>query len=143
MVDLSSLPEPAPLAERLRTRGIRPTPQRLRIAALLLVDPPAHHSAEQVLADLQQTGMQVSKATVYNTLNLFAAHGLIRQFAVDGDRMWFDPNVTPHHHFHDTETGQLTDLPLPAVRFAQLPEPPPGMEVTGVDVLIRVRRRRS
>src|SRR2546429_10025132 len=60
---------------------------------------------------------RVSKATVYNTLNLFAAHGLIRQLSVDGSRAWFDSNVEPHYHFHDLESGALIDVPVPAVAF--------------------------
>ncbi len=63
----------------------------------------------------------MSKATVYNTLNLFASHGLIRQLSVDGSRAWFDSNVVPHYHFHDEATGALTDLAVPEVEFSRLP----------------------
>jgi Fur family iron response transcriptional regulator len=78
---------------------------------------------------------------VYNTLNLFAKHGLIRQLNVDGLRAWFDSNVEAHYHFHDQDTGQLSDLALPEVEFARLPPPPPGMEFAGIDLVIRLRRR--
>ena len=81
-----------------------------------------------------------SKATVYNTLNLFAAKGVIRQLAVDGDRAWFDSNTEPHYHFQDIETGALTDLAPQEVRFDRLPPPPPGMEYAGVELFIRLRR---
>jgi Fur family iron response transcriptional regulator len=83
----------------------------------------------------------VSKATVYNTLNLFAGHGLIRQLSVDGSRAWFDSNVEPHYHFHDLSTGALIDVPVPAVEFSRLPVPPPGTEVAGIDLVIRLRRK--
>src|SRR3982074_2732147 len=89
---------------RLSDCGIRPTAQRIRIAALLLSEP-QHLSAEQILASLRAAGARVSKATVYNTLNLFAAHGLIRQLSVDGSRAWFDSRVEPQYHFHDLESG--------------------------------------
>src|SRR5215831_9424351 len=85
---------------RLTECGIRPTAQRVRIATLLL-SAAQHLSAEQILAQLRAAGARVSKATVYNTLNLFAAHGLIRQLSVDDSRAWFDSNVDPHYHFHD------------------------------------------
>src|SRR2546429_2616385 len=101
---------------RLSDCGIRPTAQRVRIATLLL-SAPQHLSAEQILACLRAAGARVSKATVYNTLNLFAAHGLIRQLSVDGSRAWFDSNVEPHYHFHDLESGSLIDVPVPAVAF--------------------------
>ena len=94
--------EPSGCELRLTGHGIRPTAQRVRIAALLLAAP-QHLSAEQILASLRAAGASVSKATVYNTLNLFAAHGLIRQLSVDGSRAWFDSNVDPHYHFHDLE----------------------------------------
>jgi len=125
---------------RLSECGIRPTAQRVRIATLLL-SAPQHLSAEQILASLRAAGARVSKATVYNTLNLFAAHGLIRQLSVDGARAWFDSNVEPHYHFHDLETGALTDVPVPAVEFSRLPPPPPGTEVAGIDLVIRLRKK--
>ena len=125
---------------RLAECGIRATAQRVRIAALLL-STPQHLSAEQILASMRAAGARVSKATVYNTLNLFAAHGLIRQLSVDGARAWFDSNVEPHYHFHDLTTGALTDVPVPAVEFSRLPLPPPGTEVVGIDLVIRLRKR--
>ena len=73
--------------QRMADCGIRPTAQRVRIASLLLSEP-QHLSAEQILASLRASGARVSKATVYNTLNLFASHGLIRQLSVDGTRAW-------------------------------------------------------
>ena len=127
------------IAERLRTAGIQPTSQRLKIASLLL-GAPQHLTAEQILVSLQGEGVRVSKATVYNTLNLLAGKGVIRQLAVDGDRTWFDSNTTPHFHFQDTETGALTDLAPEDVRFAQLPPPPAGMEYAGIELFIRLRR---
>ena len=130
---------PTNLAERLKHNGVLPTAQRLRIAALLLASP-QHLTAEQILSRLREGGMRVSKATVYNTLNLFAAKGVIRQLAVNGDRAWFDSNTDPHYHFQDLETGALTDLAPHEVSFDKLPPPPPGMEYAGVELFIRLRR---
>jgi len=127
-------------SQRLETLGIRPTAKRVQIAELLL-SAPQHLSAEQILASLRSAGARVSKATVYNTLNLFAAHGLIRQLTVDGARAWFDSNVVPHYHFHDEATGALTDVAVPDVEFSRLPPPPPGMEVAGIDLVIRLRKK--
>ena len=137
----SSTPAPGmPCEQRLTACGIRPTAQRVRIATLLL-SAPQHLSAEQILASLRGSGARVSKATVYNTLNLFADHGLIRQLSVDGSRAWFDSNVGPHFHFHDLTSGALIDVPVPDVEFARLPVPPPGTEVAGIDLVIRLRKK--
>jgi Fur family iron response transcriptional regulator len=145
--DIASAPHPAGTdsgwnlaAERLSACGIRATDQRLRIASILL-SAPQHLSAEQIAEALRRGGAQVSKATVYNTLNLFAARGLIRQLNVDGNGAWFDSNVSPHYHFHDEHSGALTDVAPRDVQFSRLPQPPSGMEVAGIDVVIRLRRR--
>ena len=127
-------------AARLAACGIRVTDQRLQIATILLGEP-QHLSAEQITQALRRGGARVSKATVYNTLNLFAARGLIRQLTLDGSCAWFDSNVTPHYHFQDEQTGTLSDLALHDVRFSRLPAPPAGMEVAGIDLVIRLRRR--
>jgi Fur family iron response transcriptional regulator len=132
--------EPTGCEQRLSECGIRPTAQRVRIASLLL-SRNQHLSAEQILASLREAGARVSKATVYNTLNLFADHGLIRQLSVDGTRAWFDSNVEAHYHFHDMTSGALIDVPVSAVEFSNMPPPPPGMEVAGIDLVIRLRRK--
>ncbi len=126
--------------QRLTDCGIRPTGQRVRIASLLLSGP-QHLSAEQILASLRTAGARVSKATVYNTLNLFAGHGLIRQLSVDGTRAWFDSNVEAHYHFHDLTSGALIDVPVSSVEFSNMPSPPEGMEFAGIDLVIRLRRK--
>ena len=139
---LASDPAAASCQQRLTDCGIRPTAQRVRIASLLLSEK-QHLSAEQILANLRSAGARVSKATVYNTLNLFASHGLIRLLSVDGSRAWFDSNVDAHYHFHDTSSGALIDVPVPEVEFSRLPPAPPGTEVAGIDLVIRLRRKAS
>ncbi len=139
-IDTAAPPAGRRCEQRLAACGIRPTAQRVRIAGVLL-QAPQHLSAEQILASLRGSGARVSKATVYNTLKLFAAHGLIRQLSVDGSRAWFDSNVDPHYHFHDLSSGALIDVPVPDVAFSRLPAPPPGTEVAGIDLVIRLRKK--
>jgi len=127
-------------ATRLADCGIRVTDQRLQIASILL-SAPQHLTAEQIADALRHGGAHVSKATVYNTLNLFAARGLIRQLSVDGTCAWFDSNVEPHYHFHDEHSGALSDVAVKDVQFSRLPPTPAGMEVAGIDLVIRLRRR--
>ena len=125
--------------EVLERHGVRPTTQRLRIAEMLL-DQPRHATAEQILATLRQSPGRVSKATVYNTLKLFVDHGLLRPIHVDPERCVYDSMVAPHHHFQDLETGEMTDIPPDALSIAGMPPLPPGMELAGIEVVIRLRR---
>jgi Fur family iron response transcriptional regulator len=130
------------LRDLLEKQGIQPTAQRLLIAELLFARD-QHLTAEQVMHALAGAGTRVSKATVYNTLNLFAAKGLLKPLQVDPERGLFDSNAEPHHHIHVEDTGELIDVPPGAVEFARLPALPPGTESAGVDVVIRVRRQGS
>jgi Fur family iron response transcriptional regulator len=124
----------------LRSYGIVPTMQRVEIGQLVFASP-QHLTAEQILDRLAAAGLRVSKATVYNTLNLFAARGLVRQINVDPTRTCFDSNTSAHYHFHNVDTGELTDVAVPAIEFSRLPSPPSGTELAGVDVVIRVKRK--
>lgn len=124
----------------LERHGIRPTSQRLRVAEILLTAP-RHLTAEQIIGALRETSGRVSKATVYNTLNLFVAEGLAREIHADPERCVYDSTMTPHHHFQNLDTGEMIDIRPDALTFAKLPELPPGTEIAGVDVVIRVRRK--
>jgi Fur family transcriptional regulator, iron response regulator len=125
---------------RLAEHGIQPTAQRLQIAELLFARD-QHLTAEQIIQALADNGTQVSKATVYNTLNLFAEKGLLKPMQVNPERGLFDSNMTPHHHFHVEDTGELIDVPPGSVEFSRLPALPPGTETVSVEVVIRVRRQ--
>lgn len=127
---------------RLRQHGILPTVQRMRIAEVLFACR-QHISADQLMDALRERGESVSKATVYNTLGLFVRKGLLREVSIDPARVFYDSNLEPHHHYYDTETGELTDIPVDEVRLEKLPPLPDDMEVEGVDVVVRVRRRRK
>ena len=129
------------ISSLLETHGIHPTAQRIRIAELLFARE-QHLTAEQVIRLLGKDGTRVSKATVYNTLNLFADRGLLKALSVDRERGLFDSNTQPHYHFHVEGTGELIDVPPGAIEFAKLPTLPPGTEPVGVEVVIRVRRQR-
>jgi Fur family iron response transcriptional regulator len=122
----------------LREHGIMPTRQRVEIAQVLFARC-EHLSAEQLLAAVNMGTARTSKATVYNTLNLFARKKLVREVLVDPDRVFYDPNTTPHHHFYNVDTGEISDISAEHIAFAQLPELPQGMLSEGVDVVVRIR----
>lgn len=118
--------------------GIQPTSQRVGIARLVL-SRPQHLSAERIISDIRANGLRISKATVYNTLNLFCERGLLRTVDVDPARLYYDSTIEPHHHFYNVDTGELTDIPFNAVQFRLDADLPDGTEQTGVEVVIRVR----
>lgn len=132
----------AQLTRALRARGISPTRQRLEIARVLFARD-QHVSAERLLELVRMEGrVAVSKATVYNTLKLFARTGLVREVIVDPSRIFYDSNTSAHHHLYDTSSGELTDIAADSVHLAALPELPEGAQVEGVDVVVRVRMAR-
>jgi Fur family iron response transcriptional regulator len=126
------------LSVMLRQHGILPTQQRLLIAKVLF-GRHHHYSADQVMRQVNAGEEHVSKATVYNTLGLFARNGLVREVIVDPMRIFYDPNTTHHHHFYNVDTGELLDIDSDSVRISELPHLPAGTTGAGVDVIIRVR----
>jgi len=126
----------------LDRHGIAPTEQRLEITRLLFARH-QHLSAEQILAQLSMQASQVSKATVYNTLKLFAETGLVREVIIDSAKRFYDSNPNPHHHLFHTDSGRLEDVAPARVEITDLPGLSPSMEVVGVDVVIRVAPRKA
>lgn len=125
--------------ERLKAAGVTPTQQRLEIAAILFARD-QHMSADQVLALVNDTGSRVSKATVYNTLGLFAEKGLVREVIVDPAKVFYDSNTSEHHHFYNEDTGHLMDIDPETIQISNLPQLPEGTVAEGVDVIIRIRK---
>ena len=124
----------------LRAHGISPTHQRIEIACALF-QRRQHLSADQILAMVNARHAEASKATIYNTLRLFAEKKLVRELVVDPARIVYDPNNVPHHHLYDVVTGELTDIPAEDIRVLGLPALPPGVEAEGVDLIVRTRSR--
>jgi Fur family iron response transcriptional regulator len=139
-------PQPAltreQIAKDIEDCGLKATEQRVRIAEILM-STPCHMTAEQILTTLRASGEAISKATVYNTLNALAEHGLIREIHLDPERSVYDSTRAPHHHFHDLETGELKDIGPAEIEFSRLPPLPEGMEAESVEVVIRLRKKRS
>jgi len=122
----------------LRRHGIAPTHQRLEIANVLF-SRGEHLAADQILVLVNEHHAETSKATVYNTLNLFRDCGLIREVIVDPKRVFYDPNTQPHHHLYNIDTGEITDIPAADLAVSGLPELPAGMVTEGVDIVVRIR----
>jgi Fur family iron response transcriptional regulator len=125
---------------KLRDAGLRPTRQRVSLAELLFRHGDRHVTAEAVHNEAVQAGVQVSLATVYNTLHQFTEAGLLRQVTVDAARFYFDTNTGSHQHFFCEDDGELINIPGENIAVAGIPSPPDGMAVDRVDVVVRLRR---
>ncbi len=122
----------------LQAHHIQPTQQRVQIAQIMFARA-QHLSADQVLRLVNAEDATVSKATVYNTLGLFSREGLVREVIIDPNRVFYDTNTEPHHHFFNIDTGVLSDIDSEQVMISALPELPAGTEAVAVEVIVRIR----
>jgi len=128
-------------AEQLRAAGLRPTRQRMALADLLFGRGDRHVTAEMLHAEALQCGIPISLATIYNTVHQFTGAGLLREVAIEGSKTYFDTNTSDHFHFFFEKDGILVDIDTSGVKVDNLPEPPEGMEITRIDVLVRLAPR--
>jgi Fur family iron response transcriptional regulator len=129
------------LKVKLRGAGLRPTRQRVALGWMLFGKGDRHVSAEALHEEAIRARVPVSLATVYNTLHQFKEAGLLRQVAMEGSKTYFDTNTSDHHHFFVEGEERMIDIPGAALDVAKLPEPPEGMEIAGVDVIVRLRKK--
>lgn len=130
---------PPTIEGRLRSSGLRPTRQRIALADLLFAKGDRHLTAEELHEEATIAGFPVSLATVYNTLHQFTEAGLLRVLAIESTKTYFDTNVSDHHHFFLEGANEVVDIPVNNLCISNLPEPPEGMEIAHVDVVIRLR----
>jgi Fur family transcriptional regulator, iron response regulator len=138
MENMSGTRPYAPLVERLKEVGLRPTRQRLQLLRILGAGGHRHLTAEQLAQEAKAGGLNVALATIYNTLHQFTQAGLLREVVVEPGRSYFDTNLGDHHHFFDESDNRLIDIPADQVAVSALPTPPAGKRVARVDVIVRV-----
>lgn len=131
----------ASIQKKLRDAGILPTLQRVAVGTVLFPQP-VHMTAEQVLRAAREHLPGLSRATVYAVLQLFVRQGLLKALPIEGAATVYDSTVTPHHHVYNVDTGQVADLSGPAIQVLGLPELGDGLELSEIDVIVRVRNRR-
>ncbi|MEM8649822.1 MAG: iron response transcriptional regulator IrrA [Pseudomonadota bacterium] len=125
--------------ETLRKANLRPTRQRVALAELLFSKGDRHVAAETLYEEARDAGVAVSLATIYNTLHQFTESGLLRAISIESNKTYFDTNTDNHHHFYIEGRNEVIDMPDGFVSVENLPEPPEGMEIARVDVVVRVR----
>src|SRR5690606_32998009 len=116
-----------------------PPRQRIALAELLFSNGDRHVSAEELHEEALKAGVRVSLATIYNTLHQFTAAGMLRILPIEGSKTYFDTNTSDHHHYFLEGENRLVDIPDGSVDVARLPSPPEDMEISHVDILIRLR----
>ncbi|RKZ58249.1 MAG: transcriptional repressor [Gammaproteobacteria bacterium] len=121
----------------LQNFNISPTRQRIEIAEFLF-QRPQHLSAEKILDGVTEAGNRVSRATVYNTMGLFANKGVVREVLIDRERVFYDSNPEVHQHLYNVDTGELIDIYDTEVDTISLPNLPEGLKIIGTDVVFKV-----
>jgi len=124
--------------QALTEHGIQPSAQRVAVADYVLYTTD-HPSADTVWAEVKRTFPMLSRATVYNTLNLFTEKGLLRELVLAEGKVVFDPKLEPHHHFLDEETGAIVDVPWSALDVRRV-HSLNGLDVREYQVVMRGKR---
>ena len=131
----------ADFAEKLRSAGLRPTRQRVGIAALLFDGRHRHVTADSLTEEITASGLKVAGGTVYNTLNQFTDAGLLRRVMVHNEHSLFDTNTDHHHHFYDESNDQLVDIPSDDITLTKMPQAPDGHEIKAVHVIVHIQSK--
>ena len=126
--------------DKLRSSGLRPTKQRLKICEVLFNRENTFHFTINDLAksisDLLSE--KISLATVYNTVHAFKDKGYLKEISINSDKSYFDTNITSHHHFFDEDTNQLIDCDHNDIEKINIKRNITGKKINSVEVLIKV-----
>ena len=129
--------ERSEVVSMLQHHKISPTRQRVEIAEFLF-QRAQHLSAEKILHGVTNSGARVSRATVYNTMGLFANKGVVREVLIDRERVFYDSNPDAHQHLYNVDTGELTDIYDAEVDMIAEPALPEGLKIIDTDVVFKV-----
>ena len=127
--------------QTLTEHGIQPSAQRVAVADYVLYTTD-HPSADQVWSEVKRSFPMLSRATVYNTLNLFTEKGLLRELVLAEGKVVFDPKLDPHHHFLDEDTGEISDVPWSALDVRRVHNLS-GFDVREYQVVMRGKKTRA
>ena len=129
--------------EKLRSAGLRPTKQRLKICEVLFDRKETFHFNVEDLKKILKKKLEtsISIATVYNTINAFKSKGYIKEISLNTDKTYFDTNVTSHHHFYNVTTGELIDFHDKDVEEIKLKKNLPGKKIKSIEVLVKIANK--
>ena len=125
---------------KLRSSGLRPTKQRLKICEVLFNREKTFHFTINDLAKTisNQLDEKISLATIYNTVHAFKNKGYLKEISINSDKSYFDTNITDHHHFFDLETNELIDCGDNEIEKVKIIKNITGKKINSVEVLVKV-----
>ena len=126
--------------DKLRSSGLRPTKQRLKICEVLFNRDKTFHFTIQDLATQisKQLNEKISLATVYNTVHAFKDKGYLKEISINSDKSYFDTNISNHHHFFDEDTNELIDCNDDVIEKVNIKKNLTGKKINSVEVLVKV-----
>ncbi len=130
-----------PFIDKLRSSGLRPTMQRVKISKFLFGRKKTFHFTVDDLNKLinsKKKGKKISLATLYNTVHALKSAGHLQEFSLENNISYYDTNVSSHHHFYDA--GKLIDIKKKDINFKKLPVPPSGKRIKNVEVVIKLEK---
>ena len=122
----------------LENSPLKLTSQRVSLIKTLFKEGNQHFSAEDVYNKVKNTGVRISLATIYNCLNQFTTHGILKMVKASSDKVYFDTNLKSHHHFFCKTSGELTDIDAKKVRISKLPKIPQGKRLNSIEVIVNI-----
>ena len=126
--------------DKLRSSGLRPTKQRLKICEVLFNRDETFHFTIDYLAKSisKKLNEKISLATVYNTVHAFKKKGYLKEISINGDKSYFDTNTSHHHHFFDEDTNELIDCDDEIIETPKIKKNISGKKINSVEVLVKV-----
>jgi len=130
----------AEFTDKLRSSGLRPTKQRLKICEVLFNREKTFHFTINDLAQIiaEKLNEKISLATVYNTVHAFKKKGYLKEISINSDKSYFDTNISNHHHFFDEDTNELIDCDINDIDSIKIKRNVTGKKITSIEVLMKV-----
>ena len=128
------------IQKKIKSSGLRLTYQRIKIAEALFTGPPKHFTAEHIHEDIKKKKLNISLATIYNTLRDFTQKNLLNEIILESGRNWYDTCLDEHHHFYDPKTNELIDINKNDISISKYPTPPDGFKIKKFDVIIEIEQ---
>jgi len=137
---MSKMSDNTEFVEKLRSVGLRPTKQRLKICKILFDRKNTFHFTISDLQKIIKTKIEekVSLATIYNTVHSFKKKGYLKEISINSDKSYYDTNISNHHHFLDEETNELLDLDDNDISNLKIKKTIPGKKIKSIEVLVKI-----